>query len=270
MRRRTKELAAELRPVVESAILAGDLLMAYALMQKELVVPELAQLKRAFSVLPTLTDHDAQTVVHDAYGILLRGLEESAATMLCESLLIEGIDTEVVAEAKLPALPPAKIVRQVGFQPGHLTVYDSMKRPSEVPWREVILIAAGRVKVREMHTVKELETLGGTRLKEETVEHLLLELFVTGGTVRFSLAADEFTFDHLGARLTEDRATNFFLLLNELVTHAPHAGLNRGAFLAGQQPSEMFPYPSKQAFHEELTWMLWRIAKLTSNNALDI
>ena len=244
--------------------------MAYALMQKELVAPELARLKRAFSVLPTLTDHDAQTVAHDAYGILLRGLEESAAVMLCESLLIEGIDTEVVAEAKLPTLPPAKIVRQVEFQPGHLTVYDSMKRPSEVPWREVIFIAAGRVKVREVHTVKELETLGGTRLKEETVEHLLLELFITGGTIRFSLAADEFTFDHLGARLTEDRATNFFLLLNEFVAHAPHAGLNRGAFLAGQQPPELFPYPSKQAFQEELTWMLWRIAKLTGNNAADI
>src|SRR5215510_2472808 len=105
----------------------GLLDMAYAIVQKELVVPELDQLKRAFTVSPRLTSLDAQTVANDAYGILLRDLPENEATTLREALLKEGIAAELVEEGKLPTIPPAKIARQAEFQPTHLTVYDSMK-----------------------------------------------------------------------------------------------------------------------------------------------
>ena len=48
----------------------------------------------------------------------------------------------------------------------------------------------------------------------------------------------------------------------DLVAQVPDAGMNRGAFKASQEPPELFPYPSRAAFNEEMTWMLWRIAKL--------
>jgi hypothetical protein len=236
--------------------------MGYAIMQKELVVPALEQLKRAFTVLPTLTELDAQTVANDAFGIIMRGLELDQATLLRDSLLVEQVETLIVEESSLPALPTAKIVRRVGFLADHLNVYDSMQRETEVPWREIMCIAAGLVRVRETHRVRELETVGGTRTKEEETPHLLLDLFLTGGAARYSITAADFSFDHPGGRSSEDLATNFVFLVQELARHAPHAGQNRGAFLACQKPPELFPYPSKQTFNEELTWMLWRIAQL--------
>jgi hypothetical protein len=236
--------------------------MGYAIMQKELVVPSLEQIKRAFTALPTLTELDAQTVANDAYGIIMRGLDRGQAGLLQEALRAESVATEVIEESKLPVIPTAKIVRQVEFHPDHLTVHDPMKRATEVPWRAIMFIAAGLVRVRERHTVKELETLGGTRAKEETAQHMLLDIFLNGGAARYSVTADDFSFEHLGARLSDDRAMNFVLLVQDLAQNAPHAGMNRGAFTACQKPPELFLYPSRQTFNEELTWMLWRIAKL--------
>lgn len=236
--------------------------MVYAIMQKELVVPELDQLKRAFTVLPQLTDMDAQTVVHDAFGIIMRGLDLESAGLLQSALQLEGVHTEVVEESKLPTFPPAKIVRQIELGSSHLTLYDPMKRVSEVSWGDVMLLAAGLVRTREQHKVKELETIGGTRSKEEVAEHLIIEIFLNSGSARYSVSGDEFVWEHLGARMTEDKPMNFVLTLAELAKRAPQAGMNRGAFLAAQDPPELFPYPSRQMFNEELTWMLWRIGKM--------
>ena len=105
--------------------------MGYAIMQKELVVPALEQLKRAFTVLPTLTELDAQTVANDAFGIIMRGLELDDATLLREALLVERVETLMVEESALPVLPTAKIVRRVEFQTELLKVYDSMQRETE-------------------------------------------------------------------------------------------------------------------------------------------
>jgi hypothetical protein len=236
--------------------------MGYAIMQKELVVPELGQLKRAFTVLPQLTDMDAQTVVHDAFGIIMRGLDLESAGLLQSALQLEGVHTEVVEESKLPAFPPGKIARQIELGPSHLTLYDPMKRVSEVPWGDIMLLAAGLVRTREHHKVKELETIGGTRSKEEIVDHLMVEIFLNGGDTRYSIHGDDFIWEHLGAQMTEDRQMNFVLTLAEFARRAPQAGMNRGAFLAAQDPPELFPYPSRQMFNEEITWMLWRISKM--------
>lgn len=262
-------------------MLAQELLdMAYAIMQKELVVPELEQLKRAFRVSPRLTSLDAQTVANDAYGILLRDLPANEATTLRDALYKEGIATELVEEAKLPAIPPAKIARQAEFQPTHLTLYDSMKRASEILWSDIIFIAAGYVRLREMRkqrTVLDEPSLVGAGVavdlansgesREEQHYHLLLDIFLASGTSRYSVTADDFAFDHLGARLSDDLAVNFVFLIQDLVAQAPQAGLNRGAFQASQRPPELFPYPSKAAFNEEITWMLWRIGQLASTPA---
>ena len=236
--------------------------MGYAIMQKELVVPDLGQLKRAFTVLPQLTDMDAQTVVHDAYGIIMRGLDLESAGLLQSALQLEGVHTEVIDESKLPSFLPAKVVHQIELGASHLTLYDPMKRVSEVPWGDIMLLAAGLVRTRGQHKVRELETIGGTRSREEVAEHLVIEIFLNGGTARYSVNGDDFIWEHLGARMTGDKPMNFVLTLAELSRRAPQAGMNRGAFLGAQDPPELFPYPSRQMFNEELTWMFWRIGKM--------
>jgi len=81
---------------------------------------------------------------------------------------------------------------------------------------------------------------------------------------RYTISAESFDFGNLESRLTPNLQANFSLLLEDLAQFAPHAGLNRGAYLATQGGGELFKYPSKHAFYEELVWMLWRISQAKS------
>lgn len=256
--------------------------MAYALMQKELSPPPVDALKRAFSISPALTDLDAQTAAHDAFGLLLRGLEIEQASALQDALLKEKVDTIVAEESELPAIPPAKCVRQVEFMPSHLTLYDPMARSFTLPWSDILLLAAGQVRVQEFkrprstHEEPQFHGVGisadtgaAGRAREESHLHFLLEIVLRGGVARYTVTADEFVFNHLGGRLTPDLSANFKLLLQELAQSAPDAGLNRGAFLACQTDTEpWFSYPSKAAFYQEITWMLWRIGQLSRGEGI--
>lgn len=251
--------------------------MSFAILQKELVVPDVEQLKRAFSVSPHLRDIDAQNAAHDAYGILLRGLDEESAGTLQAALLAEGIETELVKESALPAISLGKITKRVEFGPGPLLAYDSLNHASEVPWAAVMFIAAGYVRtgeVRKHRSVKEEAQLrsvaaappdesGALKPGDEERYHMLLEIFLRDGSTRYSIAADDFLFGCLGSGLSDDLALNFVALIQMLVAQAPHAGLNRGAMKASQEPPELFPYPSRATFVGEMTWMLWRIGRLT-------
>ena len=242
-------------------------------MQKELVAPAVDQLKRACRALPSLTAIDAQTMFNDAYGILIKGLEVVDASALQDALQTEGVETIVVEESELPVIPPAKLVRQVDLHPTHLVMYDPMKRAFTLPWREIMFIAAGNVRLQEFRRVKthddpqfygsgiSYDTIRESKSKEEAHFHLLLEIVLSGGVSRYSITADDFEFTHLGGRLTDNVPVNFALLLQDLVQFAPHAGLNRGAFQLSRNAEELFAYPSKAAFFEEMVWMMWRIAE---------
>ena len=244
--------------------------MAYAIMQTELLPPEIEQLTAAFRALPILTAIDAQTVARDAFGILLRGLDVEQASTLQDALGKHGVQTEVVEENGLPAIPPAKVVRQVEILPNHLSMYDPMGRAFTLPWRDIMIIAAGNVRLPESKRQKnhdEAHLRGGHSLdpdhknRDSALFHLMLEIVTTNGQGRYSILADEFDFSHLGINQSADLTGNFVLLLRELAENAPHAGLNRGAFLITQGNKEVFVYPSKAAFNEELTWFLWRTAQ---------
>lgn len=247
--------------------------MSYVILQKELVVPDVESLKRAFAVSPYLRDIDAQNATNDAYGILLRGLDAESADALEASLRAEGVEIELVKESALPAIPVGKVTKRVSFDPGHLLAYDAMDHPTEIPWTEVMFVAVGYVRtdeVRKHRTAREeaqlrsaahtpIDEAGLLKPGDEARYHMLLEVFLRDEKTRFSIEADEFQFDCLGERLTEDLALNFVALVQMLVEHVPQAGLNRGALKACEEPPELFPYPSRKTFNEELTWMLWRI-----------
>jgi hypothetical protein len=247
--------------------------MRYAVLQKELVAPDLEALKRACKVLPSLRDIDAQNMFQDAYGILIKGLDVMDASALQDGLQAEGVDTIVVEESELPIIPPAKVIRQIEFLPAHLNMYDPMGRVFALPWQDIMLIAAGHVRIQEFRKTKTsyeeqpatgtngfLDATGERRPRGEA-HHLLLEIFLVGGIARYSISGDTFDFAYLEERYDTSPQKNFRSLVQDLVEFAPHAGQNRGAFMATQNVEELFTYPSKPTFHEELVWMLWRISQ---------
>ena len=243
-------------------------------MQRELSPVGADQLSRAFKVLPALTAIDAQTMANDAYGIIIRGLDVIDASALQDALLREEVQTEVVDESELPVIPPAKLVKQIDLLPAHLSMYDPMGRTFTLAWTDISLIAAGTVRLEEIRKARsahdDIQHFGSARGQEAGSDsrakgshfHLWLEIVLSGGVSRYSIKADDFVFNHLGERLTPHLASNFKLLVQDLVQHAPHAGLNRGAYLVSENSDEIFTYPSKAAFFEEMTWMLWRMAQM--------
>ena len=236
--------------------------MPFAIMQKELLAPSVEHLARAFRSLPNLTALDAQTAANDAFGILWRGLDVEGASAMQDALMKQGIEVEVVEESELPVLPPSKVIKQIEFLPAQLSMYDPMGRAFALPWSDLMVIAAGNVHLRDYrkaaHSPAEAAHNNDNARRDERL-HLMLELVLAGGVARYSMIADEFVFNHLGARLTKETPRNFEAVVRELSENASHAGLNRGAFLICQNEKEIFTYPSKSAFFEEITWFLWRI-----------
>ena len=247
--------------------------MAYAIVQSELATPEPEVLAKAFRALPLLTSFDAQTASRDAFGILMRGLDVEDASRLQDALLKQNIGVEVADEAELPVIPPSKVARQVELLPSNLRLYDPMGRMFNLAWTDILLVCAGNVRVHEFKRVKSsfdegthvaagisANTVEGARTRESAEFHLLLELVLTGGIARYGMVADEFDFTCLGARRSNSLVANFSILVRDIAQAAPHAGLNRGAFLLCENASAIFTYPSKAAFYEEMTWMLWQTA----------
>src|SRR5688572_21658146 len=171
--------------------------MPFAIMQKELLAPSVEHLARAFRSLPNLTALDAQTAANDAFGILWRGLDVEGASAMQDALMKQEIEVEVVEESELPVLPPSKVIKQIEFLPAQLSMYDPMGRTFTLPWRDLMVIAAGNVRLRDYkakaHTPAEAAHHNeGTRIDDKL--HLMLELVLAGGVARYSMIADEFVF----------------------------------------------------------------------------
>ena len=252
--------------------------MNYAVMQKDLEPPPLDKLKTAFRALPFLTDIDAQTSANDAYGILIRNLSLPDATTLQEALAREGVETEIADQGELPTIPSAKAAKQAELLPDALVFCDSLGRKTPLAWNQVLLIAAGNVRVNEVRKVKDplqgpqyhgsgisYDTVSDIKSREESRYRLLLEILLADRSARYSITPEEFSFACLGSRQTKNVPENVTLLVQALAQFAPHAGLNRGAFFMCEMANELFPYPSKNAFSEEIIWLLWRTAQLRTS-----
>jgi hypothetical protein len=253
--------------------------MAYAILQKELHPPEPGSLQRAFASLPHLTRHDALAVGRDAHGVLMRGLEAAQAEAMLEALQREEVGVEMVAEAHLPSLPESKVIRALRWQDESMILEDPMRRTYRLGAADLTLIAAGLVRVHEFRRERNLyeapglhapgvsrDTISGVRARETTRETLMLKLLAFGGTQCFSILAEELDFGFLAAERTDDAATNLALLVSKLKDFAPEAGLNRGAWHLSRAADDWIRYPSRNAFLEELTWILWRAGR--SNGAV--
>src|SRR6266849_4009958 len=249
--------------------------MSCAVMQKDLSIPPVEALKRAFRSVKCLTQYDAVILANDAYGILVKHLSGEDAATLQGALQAEGVQTEIVDEGSLPTLPTTKFVPRLDCLPESLLLYDPLGRGFPLEWPHVMMVAAGRVRLEDTsqsrpHAAITRHDMFGpaqpqlpTDLGKEREgnHHLVLEIILTRAVLCYSATADRFNFQYLGDRKVAAESANFALLVRDLANFAPHAILNRGAQSLLQDAKEIFAYPSRNAFHEEIIWLLWRLAQ---------
>jgi hypothetical protein len=255
--------------------------MPCSVLQTNLEPPTVEQLKVAFSQVPGLTAMDAYTSGRDAFGILGHFAEPDHALALQSALAAQDIETEVVDDASLPPPPQMRMVHKLDPTPEALMICDPLGRSFPLPWPNVMLIAAGLVRMTEFKT-EAVPVLSspppaaafdgfrssglGLSYQRQTHEELhdrwLLDIVITGGALRYYVTVnhpDNLPFHYLGDRRTRDLATNFKLLVQDEIASAPNASLNRGAYYLRENNDKPFYYPTKAAFYNEMTWLLWKI-----------
>jgi hypothetical protein len=247
----------------------------FAVVQTTLEIPPVEKLRQAFRSVSCLTDYDAHIMANDAFGILVRNLGGEDALSLKNSLAANGIETELVAESQLPALPATRNLRQIDCVPEGLVIYDPLGRTFTVDWGHLAIIAAGSVKLSEFKTIETTkrvtrmdwqghphrETVTERKTREERNFKMVLELMLGRGAARYSIAAEKFRFHYLGDRQTRDTEQNFRALVSDLIRFSPGAAINRGAYYIRENAEHLFAYPTKNAFFEEITWLLWQIER---------
>jgi hypothetical protein len=256
----------------------------FAILQRSLQTPDVEMLKRAFRSVKGLTESDAHTLANDGFGILVNNLSPTDAMTLQGALQAEGVETAVVLQTDLPQLPPIKFVHQMDCLPDALVVHDAIGREFPVPWDQILLIAAGRVRltVFEQQRVTPSQSPLQAALdpwwpvrprgrsvsqpapeyvsRESQVSKLLLEVLLARAVMRLQIEGERFRFNYLGDRKRSELAENFALLAQDVMKFAPQAIVNRGAYFLRENTPGVFEYPSKHAFYEEITWMLWQMA----------
>ena len=255
--------------------------MQYAVVQKTLEpLPTIDQLKNAFQGIPGLTAADAYILGKDAFGVLVKGFSLECATMLQASLAAQGMETDVVVQTDLPVLPQGKNVSQLACTPEALLIYDPLNRSFPLEWKNIMMIAAGRVPLAEFSKVRnevEVSSLqfnpltGGVHMqrrtevqynsREQRADRHLLEIILSRAVLRYTIAADKspLLFNYLGERRTRDVNRDFALLVQDLLKYAPQAAINRGAYYLRENAPQPVPYPSRNSFYEEITWLLWKM-----------
>jgi hypothetical protein len=254
--------------------------MLYAVVQKSLEPPSLEQLQNAFQGIPGLTRMDASILGRDAFGILVKGFPFDRATKLQASLAGQGVETEVVEQNALPALPQEKNVTRLECTPEALMIYDPLNRSFPLEWKNIMMIAAGTVPLVELARVRTETSVpamgynmltGDLHVEQRTQveysshaernERLLVEIVLSRAVLRYSITADKspLLFNYLGERRTRDSLRDFALLIQDLTKFAPQAAVNRGAYYLRENAGKPFIYPSKNAFYEEIIWLLWKM-----------
>lgn len=257
-------------------------MQTFAVLQASIEPPAVDSLRRAFTGLKGFTAADAHIVANDAFGILAKNLDAGRAAAFQRALAAQGIATELAPMSALPPMPPGKVIRRVDPLADAMRLFDPLGRSFPVEWRHVMLIAAGAVRVQEFVSKTKLvernpwttprnprsgmdvlqfpePPLTETSRHEETTTKTQLEIVLTRGVQRYTLELGRASFAYLGGAADAEPVNNFATLVRDILRHAPHALPNRGAFLLRQEPPQLFAYPSRNAFHEEIVWMLWKL-----------
>ena len=243
----------------------------YAVLQKD-ISPVADQMRRAFRSFNNLTDADAVRLAANAQGILLRHLGADEARAFHRALLAEGVAAAMVAESDLELLPASKSLHRLSLTEQGLEIYDLLGRAKPVRWDDIALVAAGSVRHIEIIMTQTERT--GVRLhsafggwQKKTVEsvrkvesdsQLILEIVLIDGSARYELDAAQFPFKYAVDRPEFSTQEKFVWLVREIGTRAEKAILNRGVTDMCNGVQLVRGYPSRQAFTDEMIWLLWK------------
>lgn len=269
------------------------MIVRYALMNRNAEPVERDIFARAFRGVPGLTPVDAKVIGNPESGMLVRKLNLDQAMALQTNLKAAGRETEVVPEMALPVLTQSKIIRAVEFSADALTFRDAMQRSTTIPKQDFKLLAAGsvrtaafsrrRIETQEVRAhihhipihafplmipIMQHETRVQYMARESEEWVLRAEIMV--GDRRFVIEGENFDYNCLSSAMTQDIATNFCLLIHELVGKFSPSLTCRGVRLILADPPDFAYYPDKDAFHNELLWLLWREASMPAENEPEI
>lgn len=270
----------------------------YALMQRRLEIPDEEALRRAFRGIGGMAPSDASHVARDAFGVLLRQLDFDAAQALQHSLAQQGVATDVVDEAELGELPAAKRVRRMGIQESGLAVCDPYDRELVIPWESLRVVSGGLVRTTELRRPSGGGGLGGgggaagwepdladwgamivgpgiipvsmrpgmmsgtgsvQGARERQVWAWTADVILAGGSMRFVFSPDRLLAWPGAAPAEGDPESRFLELLRAVAERAGQAVMNRVAFALREGEIETISYPTRNAYQEELLWILWRL-----------
>jgi hypothetical protein len=172
-------------------------------------------------------------------------------------------------------LPESKSLHRVSLTEHAFEVYDLRGRPMPVPWAEIALVAAGSVRhveigltQTERMTLKLHAAFGvwpqkttETVRRVEADSQLILELVLAGGAARYELDAAQFPFKYAVDRPEFSTLEKFVWLVREVTSRASRALLNRGASDVHNGVQLVRGYPSRQAFTDEMVWLLWNAGR---------
>jgi hypothetical protein len=251
----------------------------YAILQKDGAPPGAEQIRRAFRSFANLTDADAVRLAANAQGILLRHLNSDEARAFHQALQAEGVASAMVAESELRLLPDSRSLHRLTISEQSLEVYDLLGRPKSVPWDELALVAAGAVNHAALSLTQTERAAAPfhpalgvwpkkiveTVRRIETGAELILEIILTDGTTRYEINAAQFPFKYVVDRPELSTVEKFVWLVREIARHATGALLNRGAREVRDGIALVRGYSNRQAFADEMLWLLWTAAR--SKNA---
>ena len=244
----------------------------YAVLQKDISRPVADQMRRAFRSFSNLTDADAVRLAANAQGILLRHSGADEARAFHRALLAEGVAAAMVAESDLQLLPASQSLHRLSLSAQALEVYDLLGRARPVPWDDIALVAAGSVRHVEISVTHTERSSAGLRpafdvwpkksveavRKVESETQLILEIVLANGAARYELDAAQFPFKYAVDLPELSTREKFIWLVREIGNRAPKAILNRGASDVRNGVELVRGYPSRQAFTDEMIWLLWK------------
>jgi len=257
------------------------MIVRYALMKRSAEPVEQDTFVRAFRGVPGLTPVDAKVIGNLESGMLVRKLNLDQAIALQANLKAVGIQTEVVAEMALPVLSESRIIRSLEFSAETLAVRDVMQRSTTIAKQDFKLLAAGsvrtaafsrrRIETQEVraHTlhipihafplmipIVQHETRVQYMARES--EEWVLRAEIMAVNQRFVIEGENFDYGCLSSAMTQDIATNFCLLIHKLASKFSPSLVCRGVRSILADPPDFAYYTNKDAFHNELLWLLWR------------
>ncbi len=244
--------------------------MAWHLVQTSIDPPALDSMQRALRSSGVFPEVDAHGFVHDAFGVLIRDLEQGPALHLQAFLAAEGVSVEVVQDSEWPRLPPPKRIQQASCRADGFVPLDPLGRELVVPWDSIAAVACGLV--QETDFGRRVTANVGFNLKRNVPpERLVLtgeernwcwnaEVILAGG-LRFTWKSHRFQ-PTPGSIPERREVPDFFAFIRDLVSHVPNAALNRGAFaIRMDQPDAGPRYPTRNAYDEEISWILFHLRR---------